>query len=204
VSGINELRVFSTGLDLTVFEAGTRSETVLILARRNGRLNRGRGRLTLNRIGWPVVLHSGRTAVVAVVALLVAQLFRLPSSYWAPITALVVTQSSLGAALVVSSQRFIGTVLGAVVGAFAATFFPPNVVVFGICIFLLGLLCALTRADYSAYRFGGITVAIVFLIPRTGPVWQVAFHRFSEVSVGLGVALLFAWAWPEKEAKRAR
>ncbi|MGB6131711.1 MAG: FUSC family protein [Acidobacteriaceae bacterium] len=153
-------------------------------------------------IGWQAVLHSVRTAVVAVASLLVARLFRLPASYWAPITTLVVTQSSLGAALAVSSQRFIGTILGAVVGGLVATYFPPNIVVFGVCVFILGLLCTLSRADHPAYRFGGITVAIVLLIPRTEPAWLIAFHRFAEVSIGLGVALIFAWGWPERGRAR--
>ena len=61
-------------------------------------------------------------------------------------------------------------------------------------------LCALLRADRSAYRFGGVTLAIVLLIPRgTNPPWQVALTRFAEVSVGIGVALLFATVWPEGE-----
>jgi hypothetical protein len=39
----------------------------------------------------------------------------------------------------------------------------------------------------------------VLLVPRTGPAWQIALHRFAEVSIGIGVALIFAWVWPEKE-----
>jgi uncharacterized membrane protein YccC len=149
--------------------------------------------------GWPVVVHSVRTALAAMVSLLVARLFRLPESWWAPITTLVITQSSLGAALKVSSQRFTGTALGALVGGLVASYFPPNVFLFGTCIFVLGLLCALVRSDYPAYRFGGIAVAIVVLLPRAAPAWVVAFHRFAEVSIGIGVALMFAWIWPEKE-----
>src|SRR5271157_588164 len=61
-------------------------------------------------VWWPTVVHSVRTAVVAVASLLAARLFRLPQMYWAPITTLVITQSSLGAALAVSGQRFVGTV----------------------------------------------------------------------------------------------
>jgi uncharacterized membrane protein YccC len=138
--------------------------------------------------------------VTAVASLLIARLFRLPESWWAPITTLVVTQSSLGAALKVSWQRFIGTAIGAVVGGAVASYLPPHVHVFGICIFIMGLVCALTRTGYSAYRFGGITATIVLLVPRQDPAWQVAFHRFAEVSIGIGVALIFAWVWPEKEA----
>ena len=69
----------------------------------------------------------------------------------------------------------------------------------GICVFILGLVCALTRSGHSAYRFGGVTLAIVVLIPRLEPAWLIAFHRFAEVSIGIGVALILAWVWPEQE-----
>jgi uncharacterized membrane protein YccC len=150
--------------------------------------------------GWAVLVHSVRTAVAAVAALVVARELRLPASYWAPITTLVITQSSLGAALKVSGQRFAGTLLGATVGGLAASCFGPHLAAFGICIFLLGVICAVTRTSNSAYRFGGITLAIVMLVPRAEPAWQAAFARFAEVSVGIAVALLLAWAWPEKDA----
>ncbi|HEX4541734.1 MAG TPA: FUSC family protein [Candidatus Acidoferrum sp.] len=155
-----------------------------------------------DRVRWlerRVVVHSVRTAIAAVVSVLTARLFRLPESYWAPITTLVITQSSLGAALAVSWQRFVGTALGAVVGAIVATQFGPNVLVFGACVFILGPLCVVAHSDRSAYRFGGITVAIVLLVPRTNPAWQVAFHRFAEVTIGIVVALALAKVWPESE-----
>jgi len=149
--------------------------------------------------GWPVLVHSARTAIAAVASVLAARLFLLPETYWAAITTLVITQSSLGAALTVSWQRFVGTALGAAVGAIVASQFGPHVLVFGACVFILGLLCALARSDQSAYRFGGVTLAIVLLVPRTGPAWQTAFHRFAEVSIGIGVALILTVVWPERE-----
>ena len=152
-----------------------------------------------SRAHLSVLEHSVRTAVAAMASLLVARFFRLPEAYWAPITTLVITQSSLGAAFSVSWKRFVGTALGALLGALVASHFPPNVFLFGACVLILGPLCALVRADRSAYRFGGVTLSIVLLIPRTSPAWQVAFHRFAEVSIGIGVALLFATVWPEGE-----
>ena len=146
------------------------------------------------------MVHSARTAVVAVISLLAARLFRLPQAYWAPITSLVITQSSLGAALAVSWERFVGTALGAIVGAIVATYLGPHALIFGACVFILGLLCAALRSSVNAYRFAGITVAIVLLVPRTAPAWRIAFNRFAEVSIGIAVALIFAGIWPEKDA----
>jgi len=156
------------------------------------------------RTWLPVLVHSARTAVAAVVSVLVSRLFRLPETYWAPITTVVIAQSSLGAAFTVSLQRFVGTALGAAVGAIAASHFGPNLLVFGISVFILGLLCAVVHPDRSAYRFGGVTLAIVLLIPRTGPAWQTGLHRFAEVFIGIGVALILAWVWPEREATTSR
>ena len=157
------------------------------------------------KLAWRAVLvHSLRTAVVAVTSLLIARLFRLPESYWAPITTVVITQSSLGAAYSVSWQRFVGTILGALIGGIVATYFGPHILVYAACIFVLGIVCALTRSQYSAYRFGAVALTIVVLIPRTTAPWMIAFHRFAEVSIGIGVALFFTIVWPEKEAAVAK
>ena len=137
--------------------------------------------------------------MVAVVSLLAASLCQLPEAYWAPITTLVITQSSLGAALSISWQRLVGTALGAAVGALVATHFESSELVFGASVFVLGLLCAAVRSDLNAYRFGCVALAIVLLVPHTGPAWQIASHRFFEVSIGIGVALLFAVVWPERD-----
>lgn len=58
---------------------------------RRGRMAESGRALALGQ-GWPVLVHSTRTALVAVASFLVARLFRLPEAYWAPITSVVVTQ----------------------------------------------------------------------------------------------------------------
>ena len=93
---------------------------------------------------WTVLSNSVRTGVTATASFLIARLFRLPEAYWAPITTLVITQSSLGTALAVSWQRLVGTILGALVGALVAAHFGPHALVFGACVLILGFLCALT------------------------------------------------------------
>ena len=166
------------------------------LTARNGALPAGSGRAW---ISWPVVLNSARTAAAAVVSLIVARLFRLPEAYWAPITTVVIVQSSVDAALKVSCERFMGTVLGAAVGAIAASFFGPNMLVFATGVFILGLLSAAANSNRNAFRFAGVTLAVVQLVPRVGPPWRIALHRFAEVCIGLLVALLLSVVWPEQE-----
>jgi uncharacterized membrane protein YgaE (UPF0421/DUF939 family) len=102
-------------------------------------------------------------------------------------------------ALAVSGERFTGTVLGAALGAIMASYFGPNPLVFGISVFILGVLTAAVHSNRSAYRFAGVTLAIVLLVPRTGPASQMALYRFSEVCIGLGVALVLTVVWPENE-----
>ena len=151
-----------------------------------------------------VVVHSVRTALAAIVSLVVARLFGLPEAYWAPVTTLVITQSSLRETLSVSWHRFIGTALGAVVGAIVASQIGPNLLAFGAGVLGLGILCALVGSPRTAYRFGGVTLAIVLLVPRTNSAWHMAFHRFAGVSIGIGVALVLTVLWPESKDFPAR
>ena len=157
--------------------------------------------LIIARENLPSLSHAARTAVVALASLLVARLFRLPETYWAAISSLVVMQSTLGAALAVSVQRALGTAIGVAVGALAATWFHGNALVFGIAVFLIGLPCATLRIDRSAFRYASIALAIVMLIPRAENPWIVAMHRFVEVSIGIAVALALTSAWPERRSQ---
>jgi len=143
------------------------------------------------------VIHVARTTVGAVVSFLVARLFKLPESYWAAITTLVVVQSTFGAAFTISWYRFAGTAIGAAAGALCATYFGANAVIFATAMFILGIICAVLKLDRAAYRFAAITLAITMLVAHTGPAWIVAAHRFFEVSVGIAVALVLTAIWPE-------
>jgi uncharacterized membrane protein YgaE (UPF0421/DUF939 family) len=74
-------------------------------------------------------------------------------------------------------------------------------IVFGAGVFALGMICAFLRIERAAYRYAGVTLAIVMLVARTGPAWIVAVHRFVEISVGIAVALILTALWPEAQVK---
>lgn len=155
------------------------------------------------RITRHIVVDSARTAIAAVVSFLIARLVGMPEAYWAAIATLIVMQSTVGATLTISIQRFAGTVLGAIAGALLARYFPVNLAVFGVGIFLLGLISETLRLG-TAYRFAGVTLAIVMLIPRNHPAWVVAEHRFVEVTVGIAVGLAISAVWPQPESPRVK
>src|SRR6266849_878464 len=110
------------------------------------------------------VLDSARTTLAAVAALLLARLLKMPEYYWAPISTIVIIQSTIPPRTL-GWQRFVGTALGAALGAALATYFHPTALVYGLGILLCGVLAFLLRVG-GAYRFAGITLSIILLIPR--------------------------------------
>jgi len=145
----------------------------------------------------PSIAHAIRTAVAATASVLIARLVQMPEAYWAAIATLVVMQSTLGATLTLSLERIVATAVGASVGALEANYFAANLVAFALAIVFTGLLSIAFRLEKTAYRYASITLAIVVLIPRSSPPWNVALHRFIEVSVGIIVALAVVAVWPE-------
>lgn len=143
----------------------------------------------------PSAGYAAQTALAAVVSYLIARLFRLPEAYWAPMSTLIVMQSTLSAAVPISVQYVAGTAVGAAVGAVTDVYFPANVWAFGVAAFIIGLLCVGLRVERSAYRYASITLAIVMLVPRSTSARLVAIHRFFEVSIGIAVGLAFFALW---------
>ncbi len=146
------------------------------------------------------ILSSLRTAVATLLSMLLARSLKLPEFYWAPISTIVVLLSTINP-LTLAWQRFVGTALGAVLGAVIATYFPPNWIVYGAGIFLCGVLSSIVRLG-TAYRFAAITLTIVLLVTHDRPPWIVATHRFIEVSLGIAVALVVTAIWRLPPAPR--
>ena len=139
------------------------------------------------------VIYSARVTVAAVASMVFARVLKLPEFYWAPISAIVIICSTIDPRTL-AWQRFVGTALGAAVAAVMATFLRPTWIVYGVGIFICGILSALLRIG-TAYRFAAIALSIVLLIAHVRPPWIVAMHRFVEVSLGIAVALAVTVLW---------
>lgn len=122
----------------------------------------------------------------------VADLAGLPQSFWAVLTALLVTQSSVGGSIKAMSDRFVGTLLGGVWGVMVSLLIPhhsPG----GMAVALLLAVGPLSfvAALGPAYRVTPVT-AIILLLGTSGPgisPWVSAVDRVVEIGLGCVVAM---------------
>jgi uncharacterized membrane protein YgaE (UPF0421/DUF939 family) len=134
------------------------------------------------------IAQAVKTGVAAVAALYLTQLLRLPQGYWAAISAIVVMQSEVAATMTASRDRLVGTSIAACTGAVFVAYAGDSVLWFGVAVVLTKLICQSLGPDQS-YRLACVTVAIIMLVPQTQSPWILAFHRFTEVALGILIAL---------------
>jgi uncharacterized membrane protein YccC len=145
-----------------------------------------------------------KTAVAGVISLYLTTIFQLPQGYWAAITALIVMQSNVGATLNASRTRLAGTAVGAVVGGVFVGMFGMSALGFALAVTIAFFVCDLLHLADSQ-RLATVTVAIIMLIPHTSAAWVIALHRFTEVALGILIALVVSLTlWPNHARRRVR
>jgi uncharacterized membrane protein YccC len=68
---------------------------------------------------------------------------------------------------------------------------------FGAGVFMLGGICLLLHLGRSASALANVTLALVVLVGRADSGFTLAVNRFIEVSLGIVVALMLTFLWPE-------
>ncbi len=135
--------------------------------------------------------HAVRVSAAVVAAYALATLLRLPQGYWAVFTAVIVVQSSLGATITASIERFMGTVVGAAVGAGAAWLHMRHPEWGGVILAASAASLAFLAAVRPAFKVAPVT-AVIMLIGTTTHMdpLTAAFLRVAEITVGslVGVA----------------
>src|SRR5271169_6347576 len=143
--------------------------------------------------------HAAKTGLAAVLAFYLANFLRLPESYWAAISAIIVMYSDVSRTVKASGQRLVGTAIGVSIGGAFAALFGQRLWAFGIAVTLTVLVCALLGFEDAA-RLAGVAVAIVMLVSHPGRPWIAAVHRFLEVSLGIVVAVAISvLIWPSRK-----
>ena len=154
----------------------------------------------LNKKGMPLARHRARLWLVlrmmisTTLAYALATALRQPQGYWAVLTAIIVTQSSVGGSLKAAIDRLIGSICGALVGALAAVLLPAHTPI-TLGLVLIGAITPLVLLTVYAphYRIAPVTAVIVLLSrggATLGPLGY-ALNRVMEITLGsvVGVAV---------------
>ena len=131
------------------------------------------------------IRHAIRVSAAVGVAFALATLLKLPQGYWAVFTAVIVVQSSIGATITASTERFMGTVVGAAVGAAAAYLHIRHPDLGGVILCIAVALLAFLAAVRPAFKVAPVT-AVIMLIGTTTQMdpLTAALYRVIEITVG--------------------
>jgi len=130
---------------------------------------------------------SVRVTIAALASLALAQLLQLPLPLWAVLTAVIVTQMSVGRSLKATFDYLVGTLGGAVYGGAIAVLVPHESEFALLAVLALAVApLALIAAINPRFSVAPITAIIVLLIPtmtHASPIAS-AFDRVLEVALG--------------------
>ncbi len=139
---------------------------------------------------------SFRVTIAALASLALAQAFRLPLPLWAVLTAVIVSQMSVGRSLRATIDYFAGTLGGAIYGGAIAVLLPHASEVTLLMVLALAVApLAFIAAINPRFSTAPITAIIVLIIPTMTHVTPVAsaLDRIIEVALGgvTGLAVSF-------------
>ena len=130
---------------------------------------------------------SIRVTIAALVALALAQLLQLPLPLWAVLTAVIVTQMSVGRSLKATFDYLAGTLGGAIYGGAIGVLIPHSseIALLAVLALALGPL-AFIAAINPRFSAAPITAIIVLLVPIMTHASQIAsaLDRVMEVALG--------------------
>jgi len=133
-----------------------------------------------------------RSTTAAVATLAAAQLLNLPIALWAVLTAVILTQISVGRSLKATTDYLVSTLGGAVYAGAIGALVPHDnqFAVFAALAIALApaVLLAALNPRFSAAPFTAVMVFFGPTITHTGPI-AAAFERVIEVAVGCVVGL---------------
>lgn len=154
---------------------------------------RFQARANLRRVHLALSL---RVTIAAILALVAAQFFGLPLPLWVVLTAVIVTQMSVGRSLKATGDYLLGTVGGSIYGGAVAIFIPHESELALLAVLVIALApLALLAAVRPNMNVVPITAIIVLLLPGMTHTSALdsAIYRVLEVALGAVVGLLVSF-----------
>ena len=137
-----------------------------------------------------------RVTVSAVLTLVVSQLFHLRFALWAVLTAVVLTQMSVGRSLKATTDYLAGTLGGAIFAGAIGALIPHDSETGLAAVLAITLVpVALIAAENTRFGAGPFTAVLVLLAPTVTHLTPIAsaFERVVEVAVGCAVGLVVSF-----------
>jgi uncharacterized membrane protein YccC len=131
--------------------------------------------------------------LAAILTMALGELLGLPRSYWAVLTAVIVTQANVGGSIKATLDRLIGTLAGAIYGGAVALLIPAETPVMAVVAVAVALgPLTLASALNPSFRVAPVTAIILLLTPVSvqSGVLASAVERIVEIGFGSVVGLV--------------
>ncbi|WP_298625333.1 FUSC family protein [uncultured Legionella sp.] len=139
-----------------------------------------------------------RTAIAAVIAVLISFKFHLETPYWSGMSVVIVSNLYTGSIIDKATMRIIGTLAGAFLGFFIAGFVANSFFLYLLCCFLI-ITISVYFYNYSkygyAYLLGALCAFIIISQLALNPqnAFFVAVWRPVEIGIGVFVSAISAY-----------
>lgn len=149
-----------------------------------------------NRIDYKIALRNGIGAGLAlVVGNLLSEAFGRPnpviSSLWTCLTTILVLQAHLGGTYRASWNRFLGLIVGTLIGGAMTAWVSVDPVTLGVSVSFTIILCSILQIQES-FRIATATVAVIMIVwqlnPEVSP-WVFSMYRFIDSCFGILIAV---------------
>lgn len=110
-------------------------------------------------------------------------------AFWAPLTAVAVTQQTYTETRTSSRDQLIGAFVGSVAGFSVTLLLGERYIAYPLAVVASIVTCWVCRLG-SAARLSSITPTIIMLVPYTGSFWLIALLRVAQVALGIASAMV--------------
>lgn len=165
------------------------------------------------KIEVKLALKTGIAAALALfLGLALGRIFDRPdvlvSGLWCVLAAIVVLQAQLGGTYKAAWVRFLGVLIGSIIGSLSIYFFDIDIIL-NVClsIFFTIIICSILNLKES-FRIASLSTAVIIILGEHNPAvnpWMFGFFRFIDSCIGIAVAVFVAHViWPEKAGEHLR
>ncbi len=126
----------------------------------------------------------------------------IASGLWCVVASVVVMQANIGGTYKAGAIRFMGSIIGSVIGAISCYYFAASPATLGLNVAATILVCSILQLQ-EAYRIAALSASVVMLSwaihSDLATPWEIGFFRSLDASVGIIIAIIVShMVWPEQ------